>query len=481
MPSLQVVQAGNTCLEVTPDLTSEWPWSVYWECTKGTDSVLSSLYGHVDIQVVSVSGEELALIPASVDWSCADVARNLQGKSPLLPGHEYRLIHGINSLTDDQKIRDVDRQSSEMKLTAVVQAKASVQEDLDMALIDAAGTLDHSRVQTLLAAGASAAFIHNPPGRWGSCDARSALHVAIQRQPRAQAGAHSTEVDQWKALLQTLLEAKADANAERRKAGWGGCGSSISAFEMVLPAAMQDAGLLQSFLAAGANPNTESRHVVHSRHTNGGSCQGVLHTAVLSGNHEVVKTLLDAKANVDAARSERIVNERGPNKDMGETSLHIACKSGDVKMSALLLEYAAEVNAMRDDLVDEDGSELELVARVPDKTKMAWDGPRDPDYVRPSRCIPVQETALHIAIMIRHAGLVTLLACAGADASIPRRRGETATSTEELCGGEAPLLHALSASWPVSPALPALAGDDAPCVEAAIAALAARRSGGGHR
>lgn len=437
-------------------------------------------FAPVAIQVVSLSGEELLSISEGGDMSCTDVVHALEAKSPLLPGHEYKLARGDTSLVDEVKMCDLDASSGELKLNAVVQQKPSMQEDLNMALIEAAGKLDLDSIKTLLAAGASAAFVHDPPGTWGSCDSKSALHVAIQCRARGQ-GPPSSELDPWKSVIATLLEAKADVNAQRRQSDWRGCGSSSTAFEMVLPAAMQDAALLQVLLAAGANPNTESQRSVHSMRSDGGSRHCVLHTAVDSGNHDVIKTLLDAKADANDSRTEKISNERGYNRDMSETSLHIACKRGDVKTSALLLVHGADINAIRKDLIQENIPEAELVARMPGKTKsksksaamMCGDDPREPGYVCPVRCIPIRETALHIAVQKKHAGLVTLLACAGADVRLPREQGATATSTADLCCGETVLLDATSATWPLSPNCELFAEEELLNVEAAVAASAA--------
>lgn len=142
----------------------------------------------------------------------------------------------------------------------------------------------------------------------------------------------------------------------------------------------------------------------------------------------------------------------------------------------MLLTCRADINAVRKDIIHEHVPEEELNAQMRSKCKskdVMCDDPRDPNYVCPVRCIRVQETALHIALQKQQVGLAALLACAGADANLPRHRGETATSTQDLCGSEPPLLNALSATWPLPPSCHAFSDDELPDVEAAIAASAA--------
>jgi hypothetical protein len=88
----------------------------------------------------------------------------------------------------------------------------------------------------------------------------------------------------------------------------------------------------------------------------------------------------------------------------------------------------------------------------------------------------------------KHEGLVTLLACTGADAGLPLRRGrcpEIVTPTKDLCYGKASLhnskegeeqrekgrsLHkAISWTWPLAPNLGVFSDDELFCVKPAIA------------
>jgi len=239
-------------------------------------------------------------------------------------------------------------------------------------------------------------------------------------------------------VVESLLVANADVNAMRCSKDWRGCGSDASAFEMILPPAMKDAALLRKFLAAGANANTRAVRHVHSMRTDGQSVSFVLHQAARCGNIEVVRAFLQAGAQVDAVASEHFVNERGHNRHMEETSLHVACKRGDFATAALLIEHGADLNAVREDLEQE---EVEL------SNPNATDDPRDDDFEPRVRCIPIKETALHLAITVKNQALVALLTCAGAEAG-DRQRGDVCSSCEELCRGDAELLRALKAEWP---------------------------------
>lgn len=219
---------------------------------------------------------------------------------------------------------------------------------------------------------------------------------------------------------------------------WRGCGSTKTAFEMVLPAAMKDVELLELFLRFGGDPNTKSEQNVHSMRTDGRAIQYVLHKAVRNGNLEISRALLDAGAKVDSVASEHFSNERGFDRHMDETALHHACggHQPDVAMCALLLARGADVNAVRKDL-----------DQVSSGVESPTDDPRDPDFVSSVVCVPVQETALHIAIRSKNADLVTMLVCAGADVSRKRVCGNTEASCEELCGDDETLLKALKAEW----------------------------------
>ena len=75
------------------------------------------------------------------------------------------------------------------------------------------------------------------------------------------------------------------------------------------------------------------------------------------------------------------------------------------------------------------------------------DDPRSANFVSSVICVPVEETALHIALLERKAELVTMLVCAGADASLRRKRGESTQCCDELCQGREELKKALGAQW----------------------------------
>ena len=100
-------------------------------------------------------------------------------------------------------------------------AKASCSKDL----ITAAQAADFDKVSALLAKGADAKYIDDPPGMWGSCDTKTALHMALS---------HSVSHTDAKKVIVALVAAGADVNALRKDYDWRGCGHSNTAFEMLL-------------------------------------------------------------------------------------------------------------------------------------------------------------------------------------------------------------------------------------------------------
>mmetsp|Transcript_19045 Transcript_19045/g.54650 ORF Transcript_19045/g.54650 Transcript_19045/m.54650 type:complete len:429 (+) Transcript_19045:99-1385(+) len=377
----------------------------------------------LSVRALSLSGETLL---AAAEVGTTTVCELKSRLPPLLPGQVYRITCGERVLEDPEVLEELRSLATdgELLLHAVADRGPNAQQELDMALIEAAGALDAERVTRLLAAGASAAFVHDPPGVWGSQDKKSALHMAL---PAPRGEARST-------IIEALIAAGADVNAVRASSDWRGCGSSESAFEMALPEAIQDARLLQLFLDAGADPNTSSTHTVHSMRTDGCSVKFVLNRAAETGCLEAVRTLLRARAEVDAVSKENFSNERGFNRHMEETAFHAACRRGHTSVAALLLEGGALVDNVRVDL------EQEEVTPTRERTT---DDPRHPDFEPTVRCVKIEETALHIAIRGGHAELVALLVRAGADASRPRIRGGQGASPQDLCGGDERLLRAL--------------------------------------
>eukprot|EP00443_Scrippsiella_acuminata_P016500 CAMPEP_0115224296 /NCGR_PEP_ID=MMETSP0270-20121206/29500_1 /TAXON_ID=71861 /ORGANISM="Scrippsiella trochoidea, Strain CCMP3099" /LENGTH=475 /DNA_ID=CAMNT_0002638599 /DNA_START=86 /DNA_END=1509 /DNA_ORIENTATION=+ len=395
-----------------------------------TDSRLDADSVHLD--VVSISGEQMAAIPdAKWEWWARDVVTFLP-KAPA--DHHYKLAIGGEMLAGLKKLRSLAPQPLpvSLQIVAVLVLNEETQREMDLALIKAAQALDFELIESLLGEGASAKFLHDPEGHWGSKDSKTALHAAIIARGR------DTEPPAWRPVVERLLAAKADVNAKRSESDWRGCGSERTAFEMILPTAMADAALLKMFLDAGADANTKTVRNVHSMRTDGRSVKFVLHQAVKTRNIDVARALLQAGAHVDAIASEHFVNERGYNTHMDETSLHIACKDGNLAMSALLLEYGADVNCIRKDLEQE---HVEL------SDPYATDDPREEGFESHVRCIPVQETALHLAIASKNKDLVAFLVCAGAEASLERKRGDDFSSTEGMCEGNVELLRALKSSW----------------------------------
>mmetsp|Transcript_67002 Transcript_67002/g.134598 ORF Transcript_67002/g.134598 Transcript_67002/m.134598 type:complete len:151 (+) Transcript_67002:57-509(+) len=105
-------------------------------------------------------------------------------------------------------------------------------------------------------------------------------------------------------------------------------------------------------------------------------------------------------------------------------------------MVALLLARGADVNMIRKHL-----------EQVRQEAGSPTADPRDPDFIPDVTCVPVSETALHIALRNCDSDLTTLLVCAGADVTCARQRGEERTACEELCGDNEALLKALNTVW----------------------------------
>ncbi|CAK0896218.1 unnamed protein product [Prorocentrum cordatum] len=317
--------------------------------------------------------------------------------------------------------------------------------DLNMELMKAADACDVDRVKELLASGAKASFIHDPPGTWGSCSTRGPLHAVLLARPRsprdgggAEAGEHGRRLGAWRGAVQALVEAKADVNAQQREYDWRGCGSTSTAFELALPFLMQDPELLKLFLANGADANAKQVRHIHSMRTDAKFSEHVLHKCVAGRNLEVARELLDNGADVNAIARKCANNERGHNQRKEETPLHRACDSStpDLAMCALLIARGADLNVMREDL-----------DQVASGVESPTDDPREDGFVSSVICVPVKETALHMAIRNRAQDLVVLLVCAGANASLQRCYGDVKTSCEDLCNGDEDLLKALSTEW----------------------------------
>jgi hypothetical protein len=98
-------------------------------------------------------------------------------------------------------------------------------------LITAAHAADFGKVSELLARGADAKYVDESAGIWGSCDRKSALHMALSHPAVVHADA--------KKVVLALLAAGADVNALRKNYDWRGCGHSNTAFEMLLGACVR--------------------------------------------------------------------------------------------------------------------------------------------------------------------------------------------------------------------------------------------------
>lgn len=89
-----------------------------------------------------------------------------------------------------------------------------------------------------------------------------------------------------------------------------------------------DPKLLQELLKQGVNPNFTDNDIGDD-----GSNITPLHLAVMNDQKELVRILLDAKADPNAQN------------DVGWTPLHRAVMADDIDMARLLIEHGADVNA----------------------------------------------------------------------------------------------------------------------------------------
>jgi len=286
--------------------------------------------------------------------------------------------------------------------------------DVNALLIEAASKLDASRVQALLAEGADVAFVQSADGI-----SRTALHAAIEARTKAKS---AQDAPGWHTTLRSLLEAKADVNARCEQRDWKGAQSSTTAFEMVMPLAMEDVVVLQAFLAAGADPNAKLVQDINITNGKGQSTQHILHVAARRGKFEAARALLVAGANVDAEATEHLDYEQGYNKRTVETSLHLACRTRNLSLVALLLARSADVNALREDSEHEEVEE--------DGTKVV-------------KTFAITETPLHIALQMKQLDLTIMLVSAGANLSQPRTRGEERLLPSDLAGDSSDLQKGL--------------------------------------
>jgi len=298
-------------------------------------------------------------------------------------------------------------------------------------LLKAASRRDLDAVQDLIANhGADVTFVHDPPGVWGSCDRKTALHCAL----KATHGIRNEDVERGVSVVHALLAAGADVNAVRRESDWRGSGKSESAFDMLLKAnATVRVRLLEDFIAKGADPNKPQVRSHHSMRTDGATKSMPLHVAAGNGDVSMAALLLLAGAAVDAPYTEDVRNERGYNQNLRKTALHMAVEGGSVELVGLLLAEGADPNA-----------EAERLEQRPSGAKSPHDDPRAAGFKSSVKCVAVRETALHMAVRNKDVDLVRALLVGGADASALRVIGDGQGQTaHELCKGNAQLEGAL--------------------------------------
>jgi len=307
---------------------------------------------------------------------------------------------------------------------------------LNMKLISAANEANLGEVQKLLESGASAKYVDDPPGVWGSEDVKTALHMAL--------GSAGKNADDAKQIVLALIAAGADPNQKRSKYDWRGCGYSESAFDMLLQSRLgNDPAILEAFLAAGADPNKRQVISRHSMRTDGQTVSVPLHSAVRRADANLVGVLLRAGADPNTAYTESYSNERGFDQKSSLSPLHLAIDQQKLDPVLLLLAEGADPNAIASRLDQVDSGQ-----------RGTTDDPRAEGFVSSVRCVPVRETALHRALKAKQPEMVRALVAAGADATIPRSWDAKEESTNDVAARldgaqDGPLTEALrtTAGW----------------------------------
>jgi len=490
------------------------------------------------INMQNMAGEQTASIPAHLVWTLQEVAAKAAAAIKLLPGHELRLVYGEEILEPDAKVADVFKDALEKATGSTDQPPADLhggtadaievpavaasgtadgsdganpaqtaaaaaapaasagaetqkptvtllatkvrredgQLELDAALIQAASDANIELAKELLDAGANAAFLKRDEGVWGAYDSTAAIHKAIRV---ANQDRDDSKAEKGLEMVKLLLAARADINAVAGSCDWRGCGSSTSALEMGMSLAKKHRDLFGLFLESGADPNTRSERSIHSMRTDGHTVDYMINDMIRANEHDLVKMLLERSANPNAVDEAEIMNERGYNQNKKESCLHVACEHSDLAMVALLLASGADVNCLHKELDQQESPEYKRkAAKAKAKKKIMEDDPREGGYVSPVVCVPITESALHIAIRKKKPDVVEALVAAGADMSVPRICGKQETSSLDLCANDSALLAALASGAKVASDAPPPAAVPAPSPDAAAEPAAAPEGSG---
>lgn len=278
---------------------------------------------------------------------------------------------------------------------------------------------DENGVQACLKNGADPSFCKHEEGTWGANDSISAIHQALRLK----------DDEKRIKITSLLIENKANLDCKESHYDWRGCGSSVSALELVMKTAERDVTLLRLFLHNKADPNQVSIQDIHSMRTDGSIKKNLLTSAASNQNLNIIKCLLEAGADPNLECSETINNEYGFRQNKTETALHI-CASTKANeeitnsIVSVLLEHKADVNSKR--------KYLEAISIPKPDYAVNVENPRDENYHSGQKHVLVEETVVHTAIMHGNSLMVKNLVDRGADLTISRMVGDEEVSVLDL-------------------------------------------------
>ena len=291
--------------------------------------------------------------------------------------------------------------------------------ELNLKLMTECKNQDLGKIKELIANGAQANYVKRIQGTWGAYKRESVLHAAMQSLKKEN---EKTDVKTWKEIILLLLKSGSDPNEKYEDYDWRGCGTSQSVFDLM--GSKMDSDLFTAIIKAGLDPNLVSVTDRHSMRTDGCAKSNLLHNFSRSGNVDFVVVLLEAGADVDVYATENVSNERGYRENRSETALHLAASNDHLQVCIFLLAKGADINKMHTFIDSNLNEEIENSNRT--------DDPRDENYKNPWENVPVECTALHLALKESLYDLAKFLLAAGANHQIPYKRGDKKISCFDL-------------------------------------------------